>query len=110
MQHILETWRYIIYIFFSNFADMKWKLADVEDSTSAILADAHDVALIPEILLGGLLTHCGLVTPYSDIDLGQHSLRLWLDAVRQQAITWANVSQSSLPILAVHFQSMNLGY
>ena len=26
------------------------------------------------------LTHCGLVTPYGDIDLGLHRLRLWLVA------------------------------
>ena len=40
------------------------------------------------------LTHWGQVTTYGDIDLGQHWLWLWLvpGAVRQQAITWANVN------------------
>ena len=37
------------------------------------------------------LTHCGLVTPYGDIDLGQHSSRQWLVAWQHQAITWTNV-------------------
>ena len=37
------------------------------------------------------LTHCGLVTPYGDMELGQHCLRQWLVAWRHQAITWTNV-------------------
>ena len=40
------------------------------------------------------LTHCGLVTPYGDRDLGQHWLRQWLVALRHQAITWTNVDWS----------------
>ena len=51
-----------------------------------------------------LCTHCGLVTPYSDMSIGQHWHRLWFDAVRQQAITWAKVDYSSSAILAVQFQ------
>ena len=39
------------------------------------------------------LTHCGIVAPYSHIDLGQHRLRQWLAAWRHQAITWTNVDQ-----------------
>ena len=42
------------------------------------------------------LTHCGLVTLYSDIYLGQHWLRQWLAAWRHQAITWTNVDFPSL--------------
>ena len=34
------------------------------------------------------LTHCGLVTPYGDINLWQHWLRQWLAAWRHQAIAW----------------------
>ena len=30
------------------------------------------------------LTHCGLVTPYGDIDLGQHWVRSWLVVWRHQ--------------------------
>ena len=37
------------------------------------------------------LTHCDLVTAYSDIDLGQHQLMWWLDVWWHQAITWTNV-------------------
>ena len=33
------------------------------------------------------LTHCGIVTPYGDRDLGHHRLRWWLVAWRHQAIT-----------------------
>ena len=42
------------------------------------------------------LTHCGLVTPYGDKDLGQHWLRKWLVAWQHQAITWNNVDWSSV--------------
>ena len=41
------------------------------------------------------LTHCGLVTPYGNRDLGQHWLWYWLIAWRHQAITWTNVDLSS---------------
>ena len=41
------------------------------------------------------LTHCSLVTPYGDRDMGQHWLRQWLVAWRHQAITWTNVDLSS---------------
>ena len=34
-----------------------------------------------------LLTHCGLVKPYWDIDLRQHWLGQWLVALRHQTIT-----------------------
>ena len=43
-----------------------------------------------------VLTHWGIVTPYGDIELGQHWLRLWLDAWQHQAITWTNVDLSSV--------------
>ena len=39
-------------------------------------------------------THCGLVTPFGDIDLGQHWLREWLGAWRHQAITQTKVDLS----------------
>ena len=41
------------------------------------------------------LTHCGLVTSYGNVSLGQHWLREWLVAWWQQAITWASVDLSS---------------
>ena len=33
------------------------------------------------------LTHCGLVTPHGNIDLGQYCLRQWFVAWKNQAIT-----------------------
>ena len=36
------------------------------------------------------LTHCGLVTPYGNIDLNQHWIRWWLSARQYQVITWIN--------------------
>ena len=43
-----------------------------------------------------LLTHCGLVMPYGDIEMGEHWLRKWLVAIawQQQAIIWTNVKSS----------------
>ena len=41
------------------------------------------------------LTHCDLVMPNGDIELGQHWLRYWLVASRHQAITWTKVDLSS---------------
>ena len=37
------------------------------------------------------LTHCGIVTPYGYLNLGQHWLRQWLIAWRHQVIIWTNV-------------------
>ena len=50
------------------------------------------------------LTHCGLVTPYGDRDLGQHWLRYYgrLVAWRHQAITWTNVDLSSVRSSCIH--------
>ena len=49
-----------------------------------------------------VLTHCGLVTPYGNIDLGQHLLRYWFVAWQHQVITWTNIDllpKSSGPVL-----------
>ena len=51
------------------------------------------------------LSHCGLVMPYGDIDLGQHWLRYWLAVWRHQAITWTNVDLSSVKFCANHVRS-----
>ena len=40
------------------------------------------------------LTHCSIVTPCGDIDLGQHWPRKWLVAWRHQTITGTNVDQA----------------
>ena len=41
---------------------------------SALLTTLH-TPIIAYMYGFGMLTHCGLVTPYGDIDLGQHWLR-----------------------------------
>ena len=46
------------------------------------------------------LTHCSLVMPYDDINLGQHWLRSWLVAWWHQAIT---LNQCWLTISKVHW-------
>ena len=51
------------------------------------------------------LTHCGLVTPYGDTDLGQLWLRYWLVAWWHQAITWTNVDLSSLGSSDFHLRA-----
>ena len=42
------------------------------------------------------LTHCGLETPYGNIDLAQNWLKYWLVAWRHQAIARTNVNLSSV--------------
>ena len=54
-----------------------------------------------------ILTHCGLVTPFGDIDLGQHWLRQWLGAWRHQAITWTNVALSSVRFSGIHLRAIS---
>ena len=53
------------------------------------------------------LTHCGLVMPYGDIDLGQHWLRWWLVAWRHQAITWTNVDFTSIGPFSTHLRRIS---
>ena len=52
------------------------------------------------------LTHCGLVTPYDDRDLGQHWFRKWLVAWWHQAITWTNVDLSSVRSSGIHLSAI----
>ena len=54
------------------------------------------------------LTHCGLVTPYGDTELGQHWLRQWLGAWRHQAITWTNVDLSWVRCNGIHLRALSL--
>ena len=51
------------------------------------------------------LTHGGLMTPYGDMELGQHWLRWWLVAWRHQAITWTNVDLSSVRSSDIHLRA-----
>ena len=52
------------------------------------------------------LTHCGLVTPYSDIDLGHNWLRQWLAAWQHQAITWTNVDSLLVRMFSFHLKAI----
>ena len=62
-----------------------------------LLLTTHVIKSVVYMLLHWLiLTHCGLVKPYGNLDLGQHWFRQWLVAWRHQAITWANVHLSSI--------------
>ena len=55
-----------------------------------------------------ILTHCGLVTPYGDMDLCRHWFRLWLVAWWHQAITWTNVDWSSVKSSDIHIRAISL--
>ena len=52
-------------------------------------------------------THCGLVTPYVNIDLGQHWLKQWLGAWWHQAMTWNNVDFSLLRFSGIHQRAIS---
>ena len=54
------------------------------------------------------LTHCGLVMPYGDLELGQHWLRYWPVTWQHQAITWTNVHHSSLRYYGIHWREISL--
>ena len=60
------------------------------------------------VLCHNELTHCGIVTPYGDRDLGQQLFRWWLVAWRHQAITWINVEVSALRSSDVHLKAISL--
>ena len=49
-----------------------------------------------------ILTYCGLVMPYADINLGQYWLRLRLVAWWHQAITWTNADFSWVRFCGIH--------
>ena len=53
-----------------------------------------------------ILTHCGLVMQYDDIDLGQHWLRYWLGARWHHAITWTNVDLTSIRSNDIHLRAI----
>ena len=55
-----------------------------------------------------LKTHCGLVTPYGDIKLGQQLIRWRLFAWRHQAITWSNVDLSAVRSIGIHLMANSL--
>ena len=64
--------------------------------------------MFPKINAAGQgLTHCGLVTPYGGMDLGQHWFREWLVAWRHQAITRTNVDLSSIRHSRIHLRAIS---
>ena len=48
-------------------------------------------------------THCVLLMPYDDINLGQHWHRKWFVAWWHQAITWTSVDSRILTSISVQF-------
>ena len=46
------------------------------------------------------------MTPYGDINQGQHWFRLWLVAWRHQTITWTNVDLSSVRSSGIHLSAI----
>ena len=63
----------------------------------------YEKTTIAESLCHRPLTHCGIVKPYNDIELGQHWFRYWLVAWWHQAITWINVDLSSATTISGQF-------
>ena len=53
------------------------------------------------------LSHCGLVIPYGNIYLGQHSLRQWLVAWWHQTINWTNVDLSLNMLRGICLRAMS---
>ena len=66
----------------------------------------EEIELLKLLLCPSELNHCCLLTPYGDINLGQHWLRLWLAAWRHQAITWTNVDLSSVRSTGIHLRAI----
>ena len=54
------------------------------------------------------LTHCGMVMPYSTIELGQYWLKWLLVAWQHQAITSTSTDQSSARTCDIHFRAISL--
>ena len=55
----------------------------------------------------GLSTHCGQVTPYGNIDLGQQWFRQWLVAWQHQAITLTNSNWHLPGPWAIHIKAIH---
>ena len=53
------------------------------------------------------LTKCGVVMPYSYINMGQHWLRQWLIIWQHQAITWTSVDWSSVRSCGIHLMAIS---
>ena len=84
----------------SRFVPNQWETALLCNDVSHWLGANLEAALLSKrsaetidlaITWPNYLTHCGLVTPYSDRELDQHQLRWWFGAIRHQAITWPDV-------------------
>ena len=52
------------------------------------------------------LTHCGLVMPYGDTELGKQWLRQWLVACWHHSIIWTNVGLSSVRSSDIHLRAI----
>ena len=57
-----------------------------------------------------ILIDLGLVMPHGDNVPGQHWLRQWLVAWRQQAITWINIDLSLVRSSGIHLRAISQVY
>ena len=97
-QHLLE---YYVLVFDRHpLTPVKYE-CDSTDFTSCTFARSNWSLIMKE------LTLLGPVTPFGDIDLGQHWLRLWLAAWWHQAITWTNVDLSSVRSCGIHLRAIS---
>ena len=76
-----------------------WARLNVEPCISATNTTWNTLGRLPMALL--TLTHCGLVTPYSNINLGQHRLNI---AWQRKVITWDNSDFSSMKFCRNHLR------
>ena len=53
------------------------------------------------------LPHCGLVTSYGNINLGEQWFKQWLVAWWHQAITWANVDLSPMEFCGIYQRAIS---
>ena len=53
------------------------------------------------------LIHCGLLTPYGEMHLGQLWFRSWLFAWWHQAITWSNVYFQLVMFCDIHMRTIS---
>ena len=67
----------------------------------------HLIFCLLGLVLLNIWTHCGLVTPYGNRDLGQHWIRQWFVAWWHQAIIWTNVDWSSVKSSDIHIRAIS---
>ena len=88
-------------------AVVRWRYPNTGQlSVSAI---SKNISPPPPLKLGCgyILTRCGLVTPYGDIDLDQHWLWQCLDALWHQTIAWTIVDFSLVRFWGIRLRTLS---